>query len=153
MVKTFKSEVVDTIILILEGKLKETNRHLLKTDTIRDMCSNHIDLSDELTEREELLDIGIRQVIQSRLFAHNYFSVQTGYFVNVNECDNLGYLNLMLKSKDNTIKDKIAVRNQIKKLKGLDGQMTYVPDENNFLTLIETKTTEEIIADLEADAI
>lgn len=153
MAKTFKSEVVDTAILLLEGSLKETGKHLLKTDTIFDMCLGDIDLTDDMPEREELLDIGMRQVIQSRLYAHRYFSVETGYFVNVAECDNLGYLNLILKSKDNTIEKKILVRNRIKELKGLDGQMQFIPDESGILTPIETKTKDELIHDLEADAI
>lgn len=153
MAKTFKSEVVDATILLLEEQLRQTGRHLLKTDTIFNVCSDDIDLTDESAEREELLDIGMRQVIQSGLYAHKYFSVETGYFVNITECDNLGYLNLILKSKDSTIEKKILVRNRIKELKGLDGQMQFVPDESGILTPIETKTKEEMIADLDADAI
>lgn len=153
MAKTFKSEITDTIILLLEDRMKRAGRHLLKTDTILRMCSAEIDLTDEIPERAELLEIGMRQVIQNRLYSHSYFSVQTGYFVNIAECDNLGYLNLILKSKDNTIEKKIAVRNRIKELKSLDGQMQFVPDENGTLTPIETKTKEELIEDLESDAI
>lgn len=153
MAKTFKSEIVDTAILTLEGRMKDTGRHLLKTDTIFRMCADDIDLTDDMTEREELLEIGMRQVIQSRLYNHKYFSVETGYFVNIAECENLGYLNLILKSKDNTIEKKIMVRNRIKELKSLDGQMQFIPDANSSLTVIETKTKEELIEDLEADAV
>lgn len=153
MPKTFKSEVVDTIILAYEEQLRETGKHLLKTDTIIDACAHNIDLSDETPEREELLDIGMRQVIQSRLYAHGYFSVETGYFVNIAECKNLAYLNLIIHSKDSTIEKKIKARNQIKKLKELDGRLVFVPDKNNVLTWVETKTKEELFADLEADAI
>lgn len=153
MAKTFKSEFVDTVILAMEDMLKKTGKHLLKTETIFNMCQRGIDLSDEVAEREELLEIGMRQVIQSRLYAHNYFSVETGYFVNIVECENLGYLKLILNSKDNTIEKKIEVRNRIKELKQLDGSMQFVPDEAGFLTVIETKTKEEVIEDLEADAI
>ena len=153
MAKAFKSEVVDEIIMILEERLTAEDKHLIKTDTILMMCGERIDLSDDSNEREELLEIGMRQVIQSRLFSHNYFSVQFGYFVNIDNCENLGYLNMILKSKDATIERKIAVRNRIKELKSLNGQMQFLPDENQTLTVIETKTKEEIIADLEADAI
>lgn len=151
--KALKSEVVDTIILTLEERLKQTGKHLLKTNTIFDMCKGHINLEDREYVREELLEIGMRQVIQSRLYAHGYFSVQCGYFVNIAECENLWYLNLMLNEKDNTIKVKVAARNRIKELKGFEGQMTLVPDENSELSLIETKTKEEVEADLEADAV
>lgn len=153
MTKAFKSEIVDTVILALEGRLVEEGKHLLKTDTILMMCANDIDLQDAVPERAELLEIGMRQVIQSRLYQHGYFSVDTGYFVNIAECDNLGYLNMILTSKDGTIEKKVAARNKIKELKSLDGQMQFIPDPNGILTPIETKTREEVIADLEADAI
>lgn len=153
MAKTLKSEVVDTVILALEERMKDTGKHLIKTDTICQMCGSHIDLSDEQREREELLNIGMRQVIQGRLYAHGYFSVETGYFVNVAECNKLGYLNLILNGKDTTIEGKIAARNRIKTIKGLDGQMAFIPDKNGQITVIETKTREELIDDLEADAV
>lgn len=153
MAKAFKSEVVDSAIFTLEERLRKENKHLIKTDTILDMCSDHIDLTDGLPEREELLDIGMRQVIQSRLYTHNYFSVSIGYFVNIAECDNLGYLSMILNSKDSTIEKKIKARNRIKELKSLDGQMQFIPDENGVLTPIETKTKEEIETELEADAV
>lgn len=152
-IKTLKSEKVDLIISTLEERMLFTNKHLIKTDTIFNMCQNHISLSDSSEEREQLLEIGIRQVIQSRLYAHGYFSVETGYFVNLVSCENIGYLNLMLKNKDKTIEQKVAVRNKIKELKALDGQMKLVPDENGILTPIETKTKEEVLSDLEADAV
>lgn len=152
-IKALKSEIIDTIIVSLEHRLKDEKKHLLKTDTIFRMCQAHFNLDDAVGYRKEFLDIGARQVIQSRLYAHGYFSVQIGYFVKVDECKNIGYLNLMIKGKDNVIEDKIAARNRIKELKAMDGQMVFVPDENNVLTPIETKTKDEIVADLEADAI
>lgn len=153
MAKTFKSEVVDQIILTLEERRKTLGRNLLKTDTIRDMCARHINLADEQREREELLDIGIKQVIQNRLYAHGYFSVDMGYFVKVSECTSLWYLGLILNRKDTTIEKKIIVRNRIKEIKGLAGQMKFVPDESGELIVAETKTKEELAADLEADAV
>lgn len=151
--KTLKSEIVDTLILTLEIRMKETGKHLMKTETLFEMCKNHIDLSDDSSEREELLEIGMRAVIQSRLYAHGYFSVQTGYFVNVAECENLWYLNLLISSKDDVIGRKAAARNRIAELKGLQGQITVIPDDSGELTLVETKTPEEIESDLEADAV
>lgn len=154
---TIRSEIVDTIIIELEQKLIETGKHLIKTSTILMMCKNRIDLEDGDETREDLLEIGVKQVIQSRLYAHNYFSVQTGYFANLDRCDNIGYLNMMLKSKDNIIEDKIDARNVVRKklneVAALNGQMVFVSDESGVLTPIETKTKEEILADLEADAV
>ena len=133
--------------------MRSQDKHLLKTDSIFNLCQSHIDLSDPVPEREQLLEIGMRQVIQSRLYARGYYSPEIGYFENVAERENLGYLNLMIKSKDGVIENKIAARNRIKELKALDGTMVFVPDENNVLTWIETKTKEEIVMDLEADAV
>lgn len=153
MAKAFKSEVVDGIIMILEERLTAEDKHLIKTDTILMMCGERIDLSDDSNDREELLEIGMRQVIQSRLYTHGYFSVQTGYFVNIAECENLWYLGLLIENKDNTIRSKIDARNRIKELKEMAGSIVMIPDENNEMLLHEYKTKEEIIADLEADAI
>ena len=62
MAKTFKSEITDTIILLLEDRMKRAGRHLLKTDTILRMCSAEIDLTDEMPERAELLEIGLYDI-------------------------------------------------------------------------------------------
>lgn len=153
MAKAFKSEVVDEIIMVLEERLDNEDKHLIKTDTILRMCNERIVLSDESNEREELLEIGMRQVIQSRLYAHGYFSVQTGYFVNIAECENLWYLGMLIENKDNTITSKIEARNRIKKLKEMAGSIVMIPDENNEMFIHEYKTKEELIEDLEADAV
>lgn len=149
----YKSEVVDTIINLLESQMRHEKKHLLKTDTIIRLVAFHIDLSDELPEREELLVIGIKQVIQGRLYAHGYFSIQTGYFVNIEQCENLFYLQNIIDNKDSTIESKVKARNRIKVLKGLDGQMVLVPDQTNAVWPQETKTAEELQADIEADAV
>lgn len=149
----YKSEVIDTIINLLEGRMKREGKHLLKTDTIIRSVANHIDLSDELPEREELLMLGIKQVIQGRLYAHGYFSIQTGYFVNVAQCENINYLQSVIDNKDSVIEVKINARNRIKELKGMAGELIFVPDENNCLQITENKTKEEIQADIEADAV
>lgn len=153
MAKAFKSEVVDGAILILEERLKAEGKHLIKTETLFSMCSSEIDITDNTAERAELLEIGMRQLMQSRLYSFGYFSVSTGYFVSIAECDNLEYLNMIINSKDDVIEKKVKARNRLKELKALDGQMQFVPDESGILNMIETRTREEIEADLEADAI
>ena len=137
----------------LEDRMEEMGKHLIKTDTIFDMCSHHIDLTGYSEEQDELIEIGMRQVIQSRLYSHGYYSVDIGFFVNVERCDSLEYLSMIITNKDGVIENKIAVRNKIKELKQLNGQMVFTPDKNGILTVAETKTHDEIIRDLEADAI
>lgn len=149
----YKSEVVDSIINAYETEMRKAKKHLLKTNTLLNAISGHIDLTDELAEREELLLIGIKQVLQSRLYAHGYFSINTGYFVNLAECTNLAYIKCLLDSKDSTLEVKRVARNRIKELKGLDGQLEFIPDDNNCLDITENKTKEELLEDMEADAV
>lgn len=156
--KSFKSEAVDLVIIELEDLMRTHGKHLMKTDTIFRLCQNHIDLSDSSQERMELLEIGMRQVIQSRLYAHGYFSVHTGYFVNVSICNNLDYLRRVINGKDNAIMGKVDARNRLAELLGKAGQSEmipgeYIPGEGTELIIMENKTADEIIADLEADAI
>lgn len=153
MAKTFKSEIVDDVILTLESIAKIKGKHLLKTDTICRMIGSQIDLTDDIPERRELLDIGIRQVIQSRLYAHNYYSVETGYFVNIDNCENLSYLKMIIDNKDEGIKVHVKARNRILEIKGLNGQACFVPDEHNELKIVYSQTKEELIEDLETDAV
>ena len=153
--RAFKSEIVDAIIHGLEAEMKITGRHLIKTETIMVRLRNNIDMTDDVPEREELLMEGARQLVQRRLYALGYFSITTGYFVNLVQCENLNYLQMMLDDKDQTIDTKVKARNRIKEIKGLSGQMKMIPDpfDPTLLNIAETKTQEEAMRDLEADAI
>lgn len=153
MTKNYDSEIVDIVLDTLEEKLKTTGRHLIKTDTVFDYCSDRIDLTDEDPTRERLLEKGMRQTMQTRLYGRNYFSVATGYFVNVDTCENIWYLKMIINRKDDTILDKTVVRNKLAELKGLNGDLRMVWDGVDYAGVEETKTWDEIIEDLEADAI
>lgn len=146
---------MDTIIHGMEAEMRELGKHLIKTETVMLRLRNHIDMTDETPEREELLKDGAKQLIQGRLYALGYFSITTGYFVNLAECENLRYLEMLLHSKDSTLEVKTKARNELKKRKGLNGQMVLTPDpfDPELLKLIETKTEEEIMEDIEADAL
>lgn len=154
---TSKSEKVDSIIFMLKDRLSVTKKNLIKTETIYKLCTHTIDLTGKDDEQDELLEIGMKQTIQSRLYANRFFSVYKGYFVNVDDCVNIAYLSMVINEKDNILGSKVGVRNDIKKrineLMATNGQMVMVPDKDGILSVEETKTQEEIIADLEADAI
>lgn len=154
---TSKSEKVDSIIFRLKSRLIATNKNLIKTETIYKLCTRTIDLTGKDDEQDELLEIGMKQTIQSRLYANRFFSVYKGYFVNVDDCTNIAYLSMVINEKDNVLTNKVGVRNDIKKrineLMAANGQMVMVPDKDGILNVEETKTQEEIIADLEADAV
>ena len=152
-----KSEKVDSIIFALKDKLQGQGKNLIKTETIYKMCERQIDLTGKDDEQNELLESGMRQTIQSRLYANRFFSVYKGYFVNIDDCNIVSYLSMIINSKDDTLSDKVDVRNAIKKrineLMSANGQMIMIPDKSGVLNIEETKTQEEIISDLEADAI
>ena len=139
----------------MEAEMQELGKHLIKTETVMLRLRNHIDMSDETPEREELLRDGAKQLIQGRLYALGYFSITKGRFVNLVECKNLRYLKMLFDSKDSTLEVKTIARNKMKKLKGLNGQMVFTPDplDPELLKLIETKTEEEVMQDIEADAL
>lgn len=147
--------MTDAIIHGIEAEMRKTQKHLIKTETIMKRLRNLIDMTDDNPEREELLEAGAKQLIQGRLYALGYFSITTGYFVNLAECENLHYLKMLFNSKDSTIETKTAARNRMKALKGLSGQMVMVPDpwEPEMLSMMETKTEDEIMHDVEADAV
>ena len=149
----YKSEAVDRAITALEGKMRNEGKHLIKTESIIQIVSNLIDLTDTMQERQELLEIGIKQVIQGRLYARGYFSVTTGYFVNVLECENLVYLNMIINGKDDVIEGKVKARNRVKELTDRAGSTYMVPDKDNNLILVEYKPIDELMDDLEADAV
>lgn len=146
---------MDTIIHGMEAEMQELGRHLIKTETVMIRLRNHIDITDDTPEREELLELGTKQLIQTRLNAFGYFSITKGYFVNIAACENLRYLHMLIEDKDSTIKSRIDARNRMKTLKKLNGQMVYTPDplDPETLKLIETKTEEEVMQDIETDAL
>lgn len=149
----YKSEVVDNVILTIEERLISEQKNLIKSETVLSMVENHIDITDDEETRHELMLIGIKQVIQSRLYARGYFSIGGGYFVNVYTCKKIEYLQDVVKNKENVLEIKTIAKKRIEELVGAAGQSVYVPDENNNLILTETKLQDEVIADLEADAI
>ena len=153
VIKSIGSEEVDLIIRALEGKMQRENKHLIKTETIFDMWRQTRWINDDDPENLRLFECGMRQAMQSRLYENRYFSVDTGYFVNLDQCQNIGYLELIIRNKDTDIEKKVIVRNKIKELKGLSGQMVLVPDENNEMFLTETMTEDGLLASLEADAV
>lgn len=149
----YKSEVVDSAILTAEDRLRREHKNLIKSETVLSMVENHIDLYDDEDVRQELMFIGIKQVIQSRLYAHGYFSIGGGFFVNVYTCKKIEYLKDVVKNKENVLEIKSIAKKRIEELMKTAGQSVLIPDENNNLILTETKLQDEVIADLEADAV
>ena len=152
MTKSRKSEMVDLAIIAIEDEMERTGKHLIKTDTLFSMVSNHLNLADEDPDREELLIIGMRQVMESRLYARGYFSVSIGYFVNVQQCSNVRYLEMITDSKEEVIQKKQDQLDRIE-VQLRQAQMKFIPDENNNLNLDEGMSEQEIRQALDEDAV
>lgn len=95
-----------------------------------------------------LAEVGIQQVIQSVLNSNGFYSVANGFFVSLHECKNLVRLKIMLKnasrreeSAEGTKDTMEAITFKQLKMEGIE------------LELVEEPAFDDLIADLEADAI
>ena len=145
------SVIVDTVIYDRIALMQSMNRHLLITDNILSDVAKVIDLKDEDSNREDLMIIGIKDVIQQRLYAKGGFSVRRGLFVNSADCENIRYLENIVDNKDEIILVKQKARDKIEELKKqkFDGQMEF----NQNGEIQENITEEEFLSDLLEDAV
>lgn len=149
--KSHISEVVDLAIDMLEDRMVTEGRHILKTKSVRAFIENHIDADPQTEDEKILYATGLSQVIEQRLFKRGYRSVRKGRFSNLDECEDVLYLQEMLKNalENSGTKDDSVQRIRAK----LDGQMKMIPDSDGTLNIIDTMTEEEFVARLEADAV
>ena len=142
---------MDTVIYDRIALMQSMNRHLLITDNILSDVAKVIDLKDEDSNREDLMIIGIKDVIQQRLYAKGWFSVRRGLFVNIADCENIRYLENIVDNKDEIILVKQKARDKIEELKKqkFDGQMEF----NQNGEIQENITEEEFLSDLLEDAV
>lgn len=109
----------------------------------------HVPLHTEDENELYLIDVGIVQVAQSVLWADGWRSVADGYFASLHDCKDLVQLKLMLKNSDRRVESAVRINGEVKmyesrqlKIAGLDC------DE-----LVAEPSYEDLIADLEADAV
>lgn len=135
----------------IEALHESTGRHLIRTETIKEAVRERIDIGGVNEESDYLIDVGIGQVVQSVLYSKGYRSVQTGYFVNLDKCENPFYLTNLLNNAEVEEKAKIGIKQRIDAIRHTycDGQYRF--DANG--DLIQPLTEEEFNEMLRRDAI
>ncbi|MBR3320750.1 MAG: hypothetical protein IKG04_02270 [Exiguobacterium sp.] len=152
MAKSRISKIVDLVIDGIEIQLMESNKHVIRIETVKNRAMEYIEFDAKNDDTVQCVKIGFDQIVHIRLHDYGYRSVRTGMFINLDDCDNIKRLKELFDSADTSVADKQKVMMRIKKK--LDGQMVMQFDEEGHCTdYIETMTEEEFVADLEADAI
>lgn len=134
---------------LIKERLADTGKHIIKTETLKSNIMAHVPLDTEDENELYLIDVGIVQVAQSVLWADGWRSVADGYFASLHDCKDLVQLKLMLKNSDRRVESAVRINGEVKmyesrqlKIAGLDC------DE-----LVAEPSYEDLIADLEADAV
>ena len=143
-----ESFVFDQEIVYLEVEMEKFGKHLISTDTLMQRALPHFEIEAGTDSTEYFTDVGVRQVMQTRLYAHGYRSVRRGYFVNLDRCDSYEYLTALLESSETDVKTRAAVMEKIKEKK--DGQ-TSIDFSNG--TVHVPMNEEQFMQKIKADAI
>ena len=144
------SAIIDTEILLLESELEQSDKHGIKTETLKKRVLKHVNIESEDEDREYLLGVGFGQAIQMRLHAHGYRSVLYGHFIKLDECKNIPFLVQMLNNQDSDIKDRSKIASRIKELiKAYDAQCSFGMDNKYNVPI----PRDELMEMLEADCI
>lgn len=150
--KTTTAEAVDFSIAVIEGELAKKNKHVINTDTLKEMILQHIEIEAGNDETKRLADIGLGQVIQQRLYNAGYRSIRLALFVNLEQCADIEYLGELLRSADIAVEEKEKVRTRIRELRNrhLDGQLRFSPDGEDLQVIVpinENQFMERLLAD------
>lgn len=142
------TNIVDHEIELLEISMEHQEKHLISTDTLKERCLAHIDIDTGNDDTEWLSKIGFGQVIQSRLYAHGYRSVRTGFFVNFDKVTDIEYLAALLANAETNVLEKEMIKEQIKKK--CDGQGFLNPET---MEVVMPMNEEEFMQKIMADAV
>lgn len=149
--KSNVTTVIDVIIDGIELQMAENNKHVIRTETIKNRAMEYLFFDGQNEETRKCTEIGFDQMVHSRLNERGYRSVRTGRFINLERCDSVIRLEELLKNADTSVEDKKKIWKRIKDK--LDGQMKMSFDGADLVGYEETMTEEEFLADLEADAV
>lgn len=147
--------IIDEEILILENELKETDNHVIKTATLKDRVMRHIQFDGKNEETQYCAKVGFSQTIQMRLWVKGYRSLRTGFFINLDNCENVPYLQELLANADLAVSERERVKDRIKSLrdKKLSGQIEFDIAGNVINGLTNPLTESELMELILDDAI
>ena len=149
------SRLIDETITRIENIMIDSDKHVIKTESIKARVSAKTKIHGINENSTYLAGIGLGQVIQSRLNERGYRSVRCGMFVNIDNCDDIDYLNKIVENADQTAETRSRARARIKALrdKKLTGQLEFDIHGNVINGIRDTMTEEELLEKLEADAV
>lgn len=147
--KTPTTEIVDLSLAYLESELFKKGKHVINTDTLKEMVLRHVQIDAGNDETKRLADIGLGQVIQQRLYNAGYRSIRLSLFVNLDRCVDIEYLGELLRSADIAVEEKEKVRTRIRELRNsrLDGQLRFDEDLQVIVPINEDEFMERLLAD------
>ena len=134
---------------MLKHEMARSGKHVIRTETLKNRIRPHVEITTDDANEKYLMEGGLAQTVQSVLWQDGWRSVKDGYFVSLEECENLVRLKQMLRNA-NTRKDQ--AEKAYENVKSVECRQLVIAgiecDE-----LIEEPSEEDLIAELEADAI
>lgn len=124
------------------------NKYAVKTDTIRNRILLHSEIDTGDANTRYLAEVGIQQVIQSVLNSNGFYSVANGFFVSLNECENIALLKIMLKNANRREESATGTKDKVETIMFRQTKFDGIE-----LDLVEEPSIADIVADLEAHAI
>lgn len=152
------TQIIENELSALRFRMKELGRHGVKTSTLKDWCvrTGRIDLEDEDMERKHIIDLGFQQAMQSVLHQHGFRSVKTGYFTNLEECNDIEWLRRILQNDVNDVTSRKFVLDHIRRIvkERCNGQYEIDVDEDgNIVGYTAQMTEDEFLEELELDCV
>lgn len=149
--KSNVTTVIDVIINGIELQMAENNKHVIRTETIKNRAMEYLFFDGQNEETRKCTEVGFDQMVHSRLNERGYRSVRTGRFISLDGCTNIARLKALYDSAEKNAAQKEEIARMIKDK--CDGQIRMQFDGPDLIGYEETMTEEEFVADLEADAI
>ena len=150
------SLVVDNIITVVESQLDGEIKFAIKTETVKTMVKSIVPIRHKNPHFEYLMEVGLSQVIEQRLYQRGYRSICKGLFINLEKCNDPYEVFRLLKHEAKRADGVNGMYDQmLKKLKELcDGTSRIIFNEKNEpIGIAFAPTEEEFMAKLEAGAI
>ena len=138
-------------ISTLESMMIEHEKHVMKTESIKNIVLKNVFINGVNDDSDYCILLGLNQIIQQKLYVKGYRSLGNGYFVNLDKCENVCYLSILLKNEDTTIKEKVRIRELIQEKCDGSGHWTF---EGTKITGWDfNMTLDEFWGAVEADAV
>lgn len=150
------SAKIDSVITTLEAVMLSTDKHVIKADSIKQRVLNSTIIVGVNDDSTYLAGVGLSKMIQSRLWERGYRCVQSGMFVNIDNCDDIDYLNQIVENAETNEETRARAKDRVKALRDACEQLaqtSFILDGNKYIGIKVPPTPEELLEKLEADAV